>query len=74
MLLLARAGFIRDFISAETFSERWPAPDLEAFTILIKPENGKKKVMGSSLVVQWVKDLASSLLWLEVLLWCRFNP
>ena len=28
----------------------------------------------SSLVSQWVKDLALSLLWLRVLLCCGFNP
>ena len=28
----------------------------------------------SSLMVQWVKDLALSLLWLRLLLWHRFDP
>ena len=28
----------------------------------------------SSRVAQWVKDLALSLLWLGLLLWCRFDP
>ena len=25
-------------------------------------------------VAQWVKDLAYSLLWLDLMLWCKFNP
>ena len=29
---------------------------------------------GSSLLALWVKNLASSLLWLWLQLWCRFNP
>ena len=31
-------------------------------------------VPGSSLVAQWVKDLAWSLLWFESLLWRGFDP
>ena len=34
----------------------------------------EKKFSGSSLVAQWVKDLALSLLWLWLLLWCEFSP
>ena len=34
----------------------------------------KEKLPGSSLVVQWVKDLALSLQWLGLLLWLRFDP
>ena len=34
----------------------------------------KKKNSQSSLVAQWVKDLALSLLWLGSLLWHRFHP
>ena len=30
--------------------------------------------VGSSLVAQWVKDSAWSLLWLWLLLWHRFGP
>ena len=33
-----------------------------------------KKKKWSSLVVQWIKDLVLSLLWLRLLLWHRFNP
>ena len=29
---------------------------------------------GSSLVTQWVKDLALSLMWLGSFLWCGFDP
>ena len=29
---------------------------------------------GSSLVVQWIKDLVLPLLWLRSLLWHRFDP
>jgi len=36
-----------------------------------KQEKGAK---GSSLVAQQLKDLALSLLWLWLLLWCVFNP
>ena len=34
----------------------------------------KKFFLGSSLLVQWVKDLSLSLLWLRSLLWRVFNP
>ena len=34
----------------------------------------KKVSFGSSLVAQWVKDPALSLLWLGSLLWCGLNP
>ena len=34
----------------------------------------KTIVLRSSLVAQWVKDLALSLLWLRPLKWCRFDP
>ena len=34
----------------------------------------EKKFSGSSLVAQWVKDLALSLLWLWLLLWHKFSP
>ena len=30
-------------------------------------------ILRSSLVVQWVKDLALSLLWLRSQIWCRFS-
>lgn len=34
----------------------------------------KFKELGSSLMAQWVKDLALSLQQLRLLLWCRFSP
>ena len=34
----------------------------------------KIKFVRSSLMTQWVKDLALSLLWLGLLLWLRFSP
>ena len=34
----------------------------------------RKVVARNSLVAQWVKDSASSLLWLESLLWRGFEP
>ena len=40
---------------------------------VVKKE-GKKISLRSSLVVQWVKDLALSLQQLGLLLWCRFDP
>ena len=37
-------------------------------------EKGYLKIyLGSSLVVQWVKDLVWSLQWLGLLLWCGFE-
>lgn len=35
---------------------------------------GSRISVRSSLVSQWIKDLALSLQWLRSLLWCRFNP
>ena len=32
------------------------------------------KILESSLVAQWIKDLAFSLLWLRWLQWCGFDP
>ena len=34
----------------------------------------KQKIIGSSLVVQWVKDLVLSLQWLRSLLWYVLDP
>ena len=38
------------------------------------PLMGYYKMLGSSLVPPWVKDLALSLLWLWSQLWCDFDP
>ena len=43
------------------------------FTTRLCGRKGKKLCVGSSLVVQWVKDLASSLQQLGSLLWRRFD-
>ena len=45
------------------------------WVILIEKPNWKKIIyLGSSLVAQWVKDLALTLLWLRSLLWHGFWP
>ena len=39
-----------------------------------KGNNNKKRCLWGFLVAQWIKDLALSLLWLCLQLWCGFDP
>ena len=39
-----------------------------------RPLHAAESTSWSSLVAQWVKDLALSLLWLGSLMWCGFHP
>ena len=56
-------------ISASVFT--WPLP---VRPTLISPSDSLRHTCQSSLVAQGVKDLAWSLLWLRLLLWCGLDP